>query len=153
MKEEFMELAVQEARKGIKKRHGGPFGCVIVMNGKVIAKAHNRVLKNKDSTCHGEVEAIRKACRKIKSYNLSGAELYTTAEPCPMCLGAILWANIKTVYYGCSIKDTESIGFRDNVFYDAFYKKNDLLTQEEVGRAECLSLFKEYGQDSNRKSY
>lgn len=102
---DYMQQAIEEAYEGINNKHGGPFGCVIVKDGKVIGKGHNRVLKNLDPTAHGEVEAIRDACKNLKTFNLDGCELYTTAEPCPMCLGAILWSNIKTVYYGCNKKD------------------------------------------------
>ncbi|NCA95562.1 MAG: nucleoside deaminase, partial [Methanomicrobia archaeon] len=113
-----MKMAIAEARKGIRSGHGGPFGSVIVKDGVVVAKGHNQVLKNQDPTCHGEMMAIHKACKKLGTHDLSGCELYTTAEPCPMCLGAILWANISKVYFGCNIFDTEKIGFRDKVFYE-----------------------------------
>ena len=103
---DFMKLAVEEAEKGIASNEGGPFGCVIVKNGEVVGKGHNQVVKNNDSTCHGEMMAIRDACRKTGNFDLSGCELYTTGEPCPMCFGAILWANISKVFYGCNIKDT-----------------------------------------------
>ena len=118
MDSKFMKEAIKEAYDGINKKHGGPFGAVIVKNGKVIGKGHNRVLKDKDPTCHGEIIAIREACKNLNSFDLSGSVLYTTAEPCPMCKGAILWANISKVYYGCNIEDTDKIGFRDQKFYD-----------------------------------
>ena len=101
-----METAIEEARIGITNSHGGPFGAVIIKNSAVIASSHNCVLKNNDSTCHGEIDAIRKAEQKLGTYDLSGCELYTTSEPCLMCLAAILWANINKVYYGCSIEDS-----------------------------------------------
>ncbi len=140
----YMETAIEEAYEGIKKGHGGPFGSVIVKDGKIIGKGHNRVLLNKDPTCHGEMEAIRDACRNIGTHDLSGCELYTTAEPCPMCLGGILWSNIKHVYYGCNQKDTDSIGFRDEKFYDFFNGKSEILKQEEFERESCLKLFDDY---------
>ena len=96
-KKEFMELAVKEARRGIINGDGGPFGAVIVKDGVIIASGHNRVLKKDDSTCHGEIDAIRKAEQKLDTHDLSGCQLYTTGEPCPMCLAAILWANITAV--------------------------------------------------------
>mgnify|MGYP002520219486 CR=1 FL=1 len=92
-----------------------PVGCVIVKDDVVIGKGHNQVVKNNDPTCHGEMMAIHKACKKINSFDLSGCVIYTTGQPCPMCLAAILWANIDKVYYGCNIIDTEDIGFRDNL--------------------------------------
>lgn len=144
--EKFMKMAIDEARKGIRRRHGGPFGAVIVKNGKVVAVGHNRVLKNNDSTCHGEIDAIRKAERRLRTYDLSGCQIYTTGEPCAMCLAAILWANIDKVYYGCSLADNEEIGFRDDKI-DKLLDRDDklygsLLEQKE--REECLKLFKEY---------
>lgn len=139
---EFMQEAINEAQNGIRCRHGGPFGAVVVKNGKIIGRGHNRVLQNNDPTCHGEIEAIRDACRNIGSHSLKGCIMYTTAEPCPMCRGAVLWANINKVYYGCTISDTEDIGFRDLVFYnnwDCFDKLS-----EEHEREMCLRLFDEY---------
>jgi len=140
----YMKLAIEEAYEGIKNKHGGPFGCVIVKDGRVIGKGHNRVLINKDATCHGEMEAIRDASRNIESHDLSGATLYTTAAPCPMCKGAILWSNIEKVYYGCNVDDTDSIGFRDEVFYDKWNDSDDDNYGEELGREDCLELFKDY---------
>lgn len=144
--QEFMKLAVEEARDGINSNHGGPFGAVVVKDGKAIASSHNCVLKNNDSTCHGEIAVIREAERKLKTFDLSGCELYTTAEPCPMCLAAILWANISKVYYGCSIEDTAEVGFRDEKFekmlnlnYGAL---RELLEQED--REMCWEAFEEY---------
>ena len=141
---DFMKEAVNEAYSGINNGDGGPFGSVVVKDGKIVGKGHNRVLLNKDPTCHGEMEAIRDACRNLGTHDLSGCEIYTTAEPCPMCLGGILWSNIKHVYYGCNQKDTDSIGFRDEKFYDFFNGKSEILKQEEFERCECLKLFDDY---------
>ncbi|MGN0724938.1 MAG: nucleoside deaminase [Treponema sp.] len=149
---DFMKLAVEEAEKGIASNEGGPFGCVIVKNGEVVGKGHNQVVKNNDSTCHGEMMAIRDACRKTGNFDLSGCELYTTGEPCPMCFGAILWANISKVFYGCNIKDTEKIGFRDRRFYEDSEKiKAELF--EENGREECLELYRKYSQRFEKTNY
>ena len=149
---DFMKLAVEEAEKGIASNEGGPFGCVIVKNGEVVGKGHNQVVKNNDSTCHGEMMAIRDACRKTGNFDLSGCELYTTGEPCPMCFGAILWANISKVFYGCNIKDTEKIGFRDRRFYEDSEKiKAELF--EETGREECLELYRKYSQRFEKTNY
>ncbi|NLZ46318.1 MAG: nucleoside deaminase [Clostridiales bacterium] len=146
-----MEMACEEAYKGIKDGDGGPFGAVIVLNGKVIGSGHNTVIKDKDPTMHGEIAAIRNACKNIKSFSLEGAEIYTTAEPCPMCLGAILWADISRVYYGCNRHDTESIGFRDNAFYNII--GNDQTICQEFDREKCLELFNQYMKNKDRKSY
>lgn len=150
---EFMKEAIKEAYEGIHKKEGGPFGCVIVKDGKIVGSGHNRVLAKKDPTCHGEIEAIRDACKNLNTHDLTGCELYTTAEPCPMCLGAVLWSNIHKVYYGCNRLDTDKIGFRDDVFYDTFYKKNDLLQCEEDNREACLELFEDYASDEANERY
>lgn len=148
----YMKMAINEARKGIKSGHGGPFGTVIVKDGKVIARGHNEVIKKQDATCHGEMMAIRKASKKLGTFDLSGCELYTTAEPCPMCLGAILWANISKVYFGCNIVDTENIGFRDKVFYEMTDdKKKEFIL--EMDRKMCLKLFVEYQASENKNNY
>ncbi len=150
----YMKLAINEAREGIKNGHGGPFGSIIVKDGEIIGKGHNMVLKNNDSTAHGEVSAIRDAESNIKSFDLSGAEIYTTGEPCPMCLAACMWANIKKVYYGCTILDNEIIGFRDAKFDDLMggrAKLSDYL--EQVGHEECLELFEEYNNIENKTMY
>ena len=139
----YMKIAIEEAYEGIKNRHGGPFGCVIVKDGKIVGRGHNRVLVNKDATCHGEMEAIRDASKNLQTHDLSGTSLYTTAAPCPMCRGAILWSNIDKVYYGCSVEDTDSIGFRDEVFYNKWSESGENLG-EELDRAECIKLFEAY---------
>lgn len=113
---EYVKMAINEAYKGIKKKHGGPFGAVVVKDGKVIGSGHNMVLKKNDPTLHGEIVAIKKATKKIKNKDLSGATLYTSAEPCLMCLGACLWANIEQVIYVNSVEMTNNIGFRDDIF-------------------------------------
>ncbi|MDD3207313.1 MAG: nucleoside deaminase [Bacilli bacterium] len=149
----YMRMAINEARKGIRSGHGGPFGSVIVKDDVVIAKGHNQVIKNQDPTCHGEMMAIHKACKKLGTFDLNGCELYTTAEPCPMCLGAILWANISKVYFGCNIFDTEDIGFRDKVFYEINEsgKKDELVI--ELDRKQCLKLFEEYKNIKDKHHY
>ncbi len=151
---EYMQLAIKEAKKGIEKGHGGPFGAVIVKDGAIIGKGHNQVLKNNDPTCHGEIMAIHKACKTIKSFDLSGCELYTTGEPCPMCLAAILWANIDKVYYGCNIYDTEDIGFCDSKFYDfQNSKRAKKAFLHELNREECLKLYAEFKNYKDKIKY
>ena len=144
----YMRLAIEEAKTGIHAGHGGPFGCVIVKDGTVIGKGHNEVLKQEDPTCHGEIMAIRQACKTIHSHDLSGCQLYTTAAPCPMCFGAILWANIRKVYYGCSVCDTDKIGFRDQEFYTGKFDFS-----EELDRQDCLKLFEEYSELQENAPY
>lgn len=144
---EFMQIAIQEAREGISNGDGGPFGTAIVRDGVLIASGHNHVLAYNDPTCHGEVDAIRKACKRLGTFDLTGCELYTTGEPCHMCLCACMWANISKIYYGCTIADNEIIGFRDNKFDQIFGgrdKLGDYMT--EVDREACLRLFLDYSK-------
>ena len=150
---EAMENAIQEAYDGIKAGDGGPFGAVVVKDGNIVGRGHNRVIKNQDATCHGELEAIRDACRNLGTFDLSGCEIYTTSEPCPMCLGAILWANINRVYQGCNIQDAEAIGFRDKRFYDHLQGNSSLLTVTELNRTGCKELFNDYKNLEDKKEY
>ncbi len=147
----YMRMAINEAKKGIRNGHGGPFGAVIVKDDVVIAKAHNQVVKNNDPTCHGEIMAIHKACKKLGTFDLSGCEIYTTGEPCPMCMAAILWANIEKIYYGCNILDTEEIGFRDKKFYEQFANREQFMY--ELDRKQCLKLYGEYKRINNKVNY
>ena len=141
----YMDVAIEEAWNGIRLKDGGPFGSVVVKDGKIVGRGHNRVLVNHDSTAHGEISAIRDAEQNLGTHELSGCVLYTTAEPCPMCLFACLWAGIERVYYGCNIDDTDNIGFRDEKFYDMIGQRvslNDYV--EEMDREACLELFEYY---------
>ena len=151
----YMQMAIEEAREGIRNGHGGPFGAVIVKDGVVIGKGHNHVVINNDPTCHGEVDAIRNACKNLNSFDLKGAEIYTTGEPCPMCLGAILWSNIEKIYYGCSISENDMIGFRDEIFYKnlsiSTEKMKDKIVQ--LDHEECLELFREYMNITDKVNY
>lgn len=142
---EYMQIAIEEAREGIRKGHGGPFGSVIVKDGEIVGRGHNRVLKNNDPTCHGEIDAIRKAAYNLDTFDLSGCELYTTGEPCHMCLCACMWSNIKKIYYGCTIEDNGRIGFRDDKFNGIFEGRDKLRDYlVELDRDACLGLFEEY---------
>ncbi len=150
----FMQVAIEEAFKGIRKKHGGPFGAVIVRNGKIISKEHNLVLKTNDPTAHAEVTAIRNASKKLKTFDLSDCELYTSCEPCPMCLSAIYWARIPKVYFGCSEKDAEGLGFKDKLIHDILKgKKTKLLTMKQLGRKESLKPFREFNSREDKVIY
>ena len=146
----YMKIAKECAEKGSSNKEGGPFGAVIVDGeGNIVAEANNMVLKNTDPTAHAEVTAIRKACEKLGTYDLSGCTIYTSCEPCPMCLSAIIWANIKNVYYACTRNDANEIGFRDNAIYEFLEGKNkSLLNIEEIDREECLEVFEEYKKNN-----
>lgn len=150
----FMDIACEQAVQGMKAGDGGPFGAVIVKDSKVISVGHNKVLTSKDSTAHAEIVAIRAAEQALDTHDLSGCEIYTSCYPCPMCLGAIMWARIKRVYYGCSTEDAAAIGFDDSVFYEAIAASNHLVIQlEQVESHTCREVFKEWMQIENRQSY
>jgi guanine deaminase len=143
---DIMKLGIEEARKTMNEGFGGPFGAVIVdSNNNTIAVASNTVLKDNDPTAHAEINAIRKACKKLNTHDLTGYKIYATGYPCPMCLSAIIWSNIKEVYYGTNLNDAEKIGFRDQKIYDFINKKDlTLLDIEQIKHDECLKLFLEY---------
>ncbi len=150
---EFMKAALDEAYKGIDNGDGGPFGAVIVRDGVIVGRGHNCVLSGKNPVLHGEIMAITDACRKLDTHLLDDCEIYTTAEPCPMCMGAILWAGIKAVYYGCNTKDTENIGFRDEVFYKMLNSEDMGIAYSEYDREECLKLFRDYSERTDKQLY
>jgi guanine deaminase len=150
----FMNIALQEARTGVEKQHGGPFGAVVVFENRIISRAHNQVLLENDPTAHAEIVAIRKAAKAISHFHLTGYELYTTCEPCPMCLAAILWARIKTLYFGCSRFDAAEIGFKDEEIYCYFDRENaSVLQKEQIGRQACLKIFDFWQKQQNKKLY
>ena len=144
--DKFMKFANENAKRGIKNGDGGPFGAIILdENLNIIANGNNKVLKNNDPTAHAEIVAIREACKKLNTYDLSKWILYTSCEPCPMCLSAIIWANIKTVYYGCTKEDAGEIGFRDDIIYDYLKGKNTkLINLKQLDRQECIKTMEEY---------
>lgn len=157
--DEYMDLAIDLSDDNFEKKYGGPFGACIVKDGKIISKGINRVLKDNDPTAHAEIVAIRKACQHIKSYDLSGCELYTSCYPCPMCLSAIIWSNIKTIYYGNSKEDAADIGFRDEAIYSYLKKISAGKEDEEVlkltcmKREEAIKVFEQFKKDPKRVNY
>lgn len=144
-----MALGIERARKTMSENIGGPFGAVIVRDGEIISVASNTVLRDCDATAHAEINAIRKAGEVLGTYDLSDCILYATGHPCPMCLSAIIWANIKKCYFGCTPQDADNIGFRDDFIYK-FINNNledkDVLDLEILDRDDCIELFEEYQQ-------
>jgi guanine deaminase len=139
----FMLRAVREARRNLARPDGGPFGACIVKDGRVVAAARNTVLRD-DATCHAEVNAIRRASKRLGTFDLSGCEIYSTTEPCPMCFGALHWARIGTVYYGTGIRDAARAGFHELRISNAQLKalgRSRIVLVPGVLRAECLELF------------
>ena len=150
----FMEIAKNAAENGINANEGGPFGAVITdKDGNIIATGNNQVLKNNDPTAHAEVTAIRNACKALNTYDLSDYILYTSCEPCPMCLSAIIWSNIKEIYYACTREDAANIGFRDDLIYEYLKGNNtDLISLKQIDRDECIDIFEKY-QNENKTIY
>ena len=153
---EYMKVAKELSLDNLKTNNGGPFGAVIVKDGKIIGKGSNQVLASQDPTAHAEVMAIRDACRNINSYDLSGCIIYTSCYPCPMCLSAIIWANIKKVYYGNTKEDAGDIGFRDDFIYDYIKNGNkdiNVLDLENLDRNETIEVFNLYKDKVDKTIY
>lgn len=144
----YLNLACEEAKRGVEANSGGPFGAVICdSSGKVISCCHNRVLETHDPTNHAEVVAIREACLRLGTHDLSGCTIYSSCEPCPMCLSAIIWANIEKVYCGASRIDCDNIGFRDKEIYDYINGKNNMISVEKVTNKKCVDLLNNYSNE------
>lgn len=144
---EYMRIAIEEARKGIKKGHGGPFGAVIVKDGKILSKSHNTVLKKRDVTCHAEMNVLRDASKKLKSYDLSSCEIYTTGQPCKMCEAALNWAKVKKVYFGNTYKDALNMGFDDE------RGNNQGLELIRLDSSETSKLVEEWNSSVKKSTY
>lgn len=145
--EEAMLAAVQQARTSMRAGIGGPFGAAVIKDGKVISVAANSVLRDHDPSAHAEVNAIRAAGRLLSTHDLSGCTLYATGYPCPMCLSAIIWANIDTVWFGCEAHEAEEIGFRDDYIYRFIESKRadgSVLRLRQMGHDACKRLYEEY---------
>lgn len=152
----YMKIAKELSEENIDTNFGGPFGACVVKDGKIIGKGSNHVLCNNDPTAHAEIMAIRDACKNINSYDLKGCELYTSCYPCPMCLSAIIWANIKKVYYGNTKEDAKMIGFRDEFIYDYIKDMKDdnkTLNLECIDREETIKVFNEFMEKNDKTIY
>jgi len=154
----FMLIAKELSDENLITNVGGPFGAVIVKDNKVIGKGSNHVLKNNDPTAHAEIMAIRDACKNINSYDLTGCEIYTSCYPCPMCLSAIIWSNIKTVYYGNSKVDAADIGFRDDFIYNYISNlsneiEDNTLKLININREETIKTFDNFKNKKDKTIY
>lgn len=150
-----MNRAIDLARKSIHHNHGGPFGCVIVKDGIVVGEGFNRVTLDSDPTAHAEIVAIRDACSRLNNFQLTGCEIYTTCEPCPMCAGAIYWARPEVIYYGATRQDAAAAGFDDEFIYDELTvdpveRKIKMLS---MGRKEAITLFEEWVEKEDKTEY
>lgn len=140
----YLNEAIKEANIGLENNLGGPFGAVIVKDNTIIGRGCNKVLKDHDPTAHAEISAIRDACNYLGTHDLTDCVIYTTSEPCPMCLSAIMWANIKTIYFGTDRKEVEAIGFKDNFIYNYLKNPDDSLKIIHIENEECKTLLKQY---------
>ena len=155
LNEKFMRLAIKEARKNLKRMDGGPFGACIVKGNRVLAVSRNTVLK-KDATCHAEINAIREASRKLKTFDLSGCYIYSTTEPCPMCFGAIHWAKIDAVIYGTKVADVKKLGFNELNITNARMKKlggSKVKIFSGFMHDKCVKLLKDWDNLENKVLY
>lgn len=150
----YMKRANELAKYSMDNNKGGCFGSVIVKDGVIVGEGYNTVTSDNDPTRHGEINAIKNTCKNMSTFDLSGCELYTSAYPCLMCLGAIMWANIKTVYYGATAQDTGNIGFRDDFMYEWLNNKNeDSLRLIEMDRKECVEVQKMWLDKDDKIEY
>lgn len=147
--------AIRLSSEGMSNNEGGPFGCVIVSNGKIVGTGHNKVTSTNDPTAHAEITAIRNACEHLDTFQLDNCELYTSCEPCPMCLGAIYWARIKKIYFACSRYDAASIGFDDDFIYTELKKGiiERSIPMEQMLYNEALLVFKEWDNKKDKINY
>jgi len=151
---DFMNRAIELSINNIKN-NGGPFGCVIVHNDKIIAEGVNRVTSNNDPTAHAEIVAIREACKKLNTFNLQGTQLYTSCEPCPMCLSAMYWAHIDKIFYGNSRNDAAKINFDDKFIYDEFNVKmsHRKIPLVQLSSDYAIKAFKLWEEEENKIRY
>ena len=154
MQEKFMRIAIDLSIKNINKG-GGPFGSVIVKDNKIIAEGSNRVTTSNDPTAHGEIVAIRLACQKLSNFDLSGCEIYSSCEPCPMCLSAIYWARIDKIYYANTRKDAQKIDFDDSLIYSELQKKMNerKIPMVQIMRNEALKAFELWDKKKDKIKY
>jgi guanine deaminase len=152
---DFMREAIQLSLTNMLAGRGGPFGAVVVKDGQIIARGFNQVTSTNDPTCHAEVDAIRKACQALGSHQLDGCDLYTSCEPCPMCLGAIYWARPTRVFYANTKADAAAIGFDDQFIYDEIEKPLDQrsLPMQQFLRDEALVSFQAWADKQDRTDY
>ena len=137
------------------KEDGGPFGCVIVKNNEIISEGFNEVTNKKDPTAHAEIVAIRNACNKLNTFNLKGTQMFTSCEPCPMCLSAIYWSHIDKIYYGNNRKDAAKIGFDDSYIYDelSINLNKRKIPLEQINEKEAIKAFEEWEVKTDKTVY
>lgn len=151
----FMTRAIELAKMGVEMNLGGPFGCVVVKDGEIVGEGNNRVTTSNDPTAHAEIIAIREACKTLSAFQLDGCTIYTSCEPCPMCLGAIYWARPEKVFFACTREDAAEIGFDDDFIYRELTKNNEEreLILSELMRDEALEVFHSWSAKPDKIEY
>jgi len=154
-KQRYMLTAIKKAEENFLSGNGGPFGAVVVRNGEIVAVAGNCVTSTNDPTAHAEVVAIREACKKLETFDLSGCEIFASCEPCPMCLGAILWARIGKLYYAADRDDAARAGFDDELFYRELSLSNDerMLKPTQILQEEAIKVFDKWIDTADKVPY
>lgn len=155
MKNDFINRAIELSQENLATNDGGPFGAVIVKNGKIIGEGKNKVTSTNDPTAHAEIMAIRNACQNINSFSLDGCEIYTSCEPCPMCLAAIYWARIKIIYYANTKYDAAKIGFDDSYIYDQIGCSSELrdVKMIKIGSRKAKIIFENWNNKQDKIEY
>ena len=153
--EKFMLEAIQLSNFGMSNNEGGPFGCIVVKGDEIVGRGNNKVSSTNDPTAHAEITAIRDACRNLGTFQLDDCEIYTSCEPCPMCLGAIYWARPKIVYYANNRQDAADIGFDDSMIYDEMVValENRRIPIRPIGRERALEVFEAWKNKLNKTKY
>jgi len=151
----FMTRAIELAKMGVEMNLGGPFGCVVVKDDIIIGEGNNRVTSTNDPTAHAEIVAIREACKSLDAFQLDGCTVYTSCEPCPMCLGAIYWARPERVFYACTREDAAHIGFDDDFIYEELEKASDEreMVLMNLMRDEALEVFNNWSSKTDKVEY
>jgi guanine deaminase len=152
---QFIQIAIELAQRGMRNNEGGPFGAIVVRDNVIIGRGNNRVISTNDTTAHAEIVAIREACQYINNFQLDGCVIYASCEPCPMCLGAIYWARLSKVYYGCTKMDAAQIGFDDEIIYKEFQVPIDerSIPMESISRDIALRVFVEWEEKRDKTRY
>lgn len=151
----FMKMAIELSEEGMNSNNGGPFGAVVVKDGKVVGRGNNHVTSTNDPTAHAEVVAIRDACKNLNTFDLSGAEIYCSCEPCPMCLAAIYWARISAIYFANTRKDAAEIGFDDDLIYREIPKavNERLVPAKPLMREQAMKVFSAWLKKADKTKY
>ncbi len=152
---QFMQRAIELSRKGMESNEGGPFGAIVVKDGEIVGEGNNQVTSSNDPTAHAEVVAIRNACKNLNSFQLEGCIVYTSCEPCPMCLGAIYWARPDKIFYACSKKDAARIGFDDDFIYQEINVEieNRSIETRQIMSEEANKVFEAWAAKADKVEY